>query len=133
MVEVCRQCHTLAENIFGREADVDGICSRCGLRIIAFDSAYQCLILLDGDICIEVKVVADSLLRTFDLDDAVEVDNLVAGSEGHAASGGFNDLSGGRIERQCSLVAIFGREFYVILHRGIHTDERGKAFIDCNR
>ena len=85
MVKVCRQGHAAAQDVFGCEVDVDGLGAAGGLGIVTFDAAYESLVVLDRDVGVEVKVVADTFLRAFDLQDGVEVDDLISGAEGEAA------------------------------------------------
>lgn len=133
MIEVGREGHATAEDIFGREINVDGLCAACRLGVVAFDAAYESLIVLYRYVGIEVEVVADALLRSFHLEHGVEVDDLVAGAEGQAFGRCFDDLSGRGVESEGAFVAVFGREFYVVLHRGVEADERREAFVDGYR
>ena len=66
MVEVGRESDAAADDVFGRKVDVDSVCAACSLGVIVFDAADESLIVLQRHVGVEVEVVADALLRTFD-------------------------------------------------------------------
>jgi hypothetical protein len=85
------------------------------LRVIAFHAPDKRLIVLERKVGVQCKVVAYALLRSFHLQNSIETNNLVACANGQPARGSLDHLTGRRIERKSTLVAIFGIDLQLVL------------------
>lgn len=133
MVEVSRHCQALRENIRGCEINAYGVAAACRLCIVAFYAAYERLVVLECALCIEGQVVAYAGARAFHFQYGIEAYNFVSGADTDCTLGGLDELPGRGVERESTLVAVFGIELEVVLKSGIDAEERREPFGDGYR
>lgn len=133
MIEVGRHSESLGQYIRCGEVYTYGIAAACGLCVVAFDTAYECLIVLERAFGVKSQVVAYTGARALHLEHSIESYDFVACADSDGPLCCFDELPGRCVEGECALIAVFGVELQIVFQSGVDAEERCESFGDGYR